>query len=352
MKFIHAAVSMNPSDGVVRQMREEGEAAAQLGLPWETLVSRGEEGRRTSGFWSAALRYAVLRIRFYARLASLARQGHRIVLRYSPGDPFLFVASFFLRDYVTVHHTLEEDELRGSEERFAGLQLTLERNMGRHVVARARGLVCVTPEVARHESRRSPARRSRIIHIYPNGILYPEHALPDTDLRSDRPEILFVASYFYDWHGLDVLLDSMATSGDEAILHLVGTLPAFVRTRAANDQRMQLHGELAQSQMETLMARSWLGLSSFRLDRKGMTEACTLKVREYLRAGLPVYAGHSDSALPVEFPYYRSGPPDWHAIVKHAMALRWVGRDIVSSAARPFIDKKILLAALHRSLSD
>ena len=40
---------------------------------------------------------------------------------------------------------------------------------------------------------------------------------------------------------------------------------------------MLIHDQLAPSQLDPLIAQCWLGLSSFGLSRKGMTEACTLK---------------------------------------------------------------------------
>ncbi len=44
--------------------------------------------------------------------------------------------------------------------------------------------------------------------VYPNGILYSDGDDALVDRRGDRPEIIFVASYFFDWHGLDALFDS------------------------------------------------------------------------------------------------------------------------------------------------
>ena len=351
MSYVHAAVSMNPSAGVVRQMADEAQAAAALGLDWKVELSQASDLSRAAARWPAPLRYAFLRVRFYLGLVCLSRQGHVILLRHSPGDPFLFLASFFLGIYFTVHHTLEEGELAASGFPFARLQLILERVLGRRVVARARGIVCVTQEIARHELRRLPPRPARPVFIYPNGTLYPDGPLAPADRREDRPEVLFVASYFYEWHGLDALLDSMIESSEEdGLLHLVGTLPADARHKAEADPRVRIHGQLDPSGLNPLVAKCWLGLSSFRLSSKGMTEACTLKVRDYLRAGLPVYAGHRDSALPADFEYFLQGPAQWRAILVYARAMRAAPRATIALAARPLIDKKVLLERLHRSL--
>jgi hypothetical protein len=351
MSYVHAAVSMSPSTGVVRQMAEEALAAATLGLDWTTWLCQASDLSPTLRRCPAWLRYALLRLRFYFSLVGLARRGHRIVLRHSPGDPFLFLASFFLGSYFTVHHTLEEAELAASKFPFSRLQLKIERALGRRVVSRACGIVCLTPEIARHQLDRLAPRPRRMVCIFPNGILYPESGINPIDRRGDRPDVIFVASYFFDWHGLEALLDSISGDSNEGLLHLVGTLPESVKRKGERIKCVQIHGPLGPLALSALMARCWLGLSSFGLNSKGMTEACSLKVREYLRAGLPVYAGHRDSALPPDFEYYRRGPPLWSEILTYAREMRSVSRSTIAATARPLIDKKELLERLHRCLA-
>lgn len=350
MSYVHAAVALNPPTGVVRQMAYEAEAAAALGLHWRVWLCNGAELDPRLRTWPAFIRASLLRLRFYTRLVHISRRGHSIVLRHSPGDPFQFLASFLIKSYFTVHHTFEEDEIAASPHRSARLQLALERRLGRRVVARARGIVCVTPEIARYELDRLPDSADRAVLIYPNGIPYQDTLSAAADLRSDRPEVVFLASHFVAWHGLEALLSSLAASRTDGVLHLAGELPERLLQQAKRDSRVRLHGTLDALAVDGLIARGWVGLSSFGLAHKGMTEACTLKVREYLRAGLPAYAGHRDSALPADFAYFRTGPADWDAIVAYARATRSVPRNAVSTAARPFIDKELLLQRLHHSL--
>ena len=335
MSYVHAAVSMNPSAGVIRQMADEALAASALGLNWKVWLFKGADLGPRAARLPALVRYMLLRVRFYVELARLARQAHVILLRHSPGDPFLFLASFFLRSYFTVHHTLEESELTSSPFPFARLQLILERYLGRRVIAGARGLVCLTPEIARHELARVPPRLGRSVFVHPNGILYADDSDMPADRRGDVPELIFVASYFFEWHGLDTLLDSMDESDEDGRLHLVGTLPATARSKAEADPRVLIHDQLAPSQLDPLIAQCWLGLSSFGLSRKGMTEACTLKVRDYLQSGLPIYAGHRDSALPADFAFFRNGPAQWSAIIEYARVMRTVPRATITRGPTP-----------------
>jgi hypothetical protein len=351
MKFVHAAVSLHPPVGIAEQMAQEAAAARGLGLDWTVWLCKSDELPAGAARLPHALRGALLRLKFFARLIALRRRGARIVLRHSHGDPFEYVASFLLRPFWTVHHTLEEADLASSDHRLAPMLLRLERGLGRRSLRRARGLVCVTGEIARHELSRLPANTQPATYLYPNGVLYADQAVPPRDARrADLVEIVFVASAFFGWHGLDRLLQSLATSKAEVKLHLVGAVPGEFEAATRGDRRIVVHGVLDPVQLDAVLAMSWVGLSSFALDRKRMQEACTLKVREYLRAGLPVYAGHRDAALPAGFPFYLHGPADIEAIAAFARQTRATPRAAVADAARPFIDKQVLLQRLHAAL--
>jgi hypothetical protein len=352
MRFIHAAVSLDPPIGIVQQMAQEAQAAAALGLDWTVWLCRATDLPPAVRRLPHVLRGSLLRILFFARLMRLRLGGSRIVLRHSHGDPFEFFASFLLGDYWTVHHTLEEAELAVSDHRLAPLLLRLERTLGRRTVTRARGIICVTGQIASYELGRLPSRSSRQALIYPNGILYEDTAGSPEDRRGEEVEIVFVASQFFAWHGLDRLLASMRTSRAGIRLHLVGAVSATLLNDVGRDPRIHVHGLLDPPRLTAVIGRSWVGLSSFGLDRKGMTEACTLKVREYLQAGLPVYAGHRDAALPEDFAYFRVGAADIDAITAFARSTRAVARRTVAEAARPFIDKRMLLQRLHAALSN
>jgi glycosyltransferase involved in cell wall biosynthesis len=262
----------------------------------------------------------------------------------------MYAASFFLGPYYTVHHTFEEAELAASSHRVARLLLFLERTLGRRTVARARGIICVTSEIASYELGRLPSRAERPVLIYPNGVLYSDDGDELPDMRGHQVEVVFLSSQFFGWHGLDDLLESMSRSREDVVVHLAGVVPEPLLRKASEDRRIRVHGTLDPSAVGQLIARGWVGLSSFGLAQKKMTEACTLKVREYLRAGLPVYAGHRDSALPADFPYFRQGQADLASIVAYAREMRAAPRAAVSRMARPYIDKQILLQRLYRSL--
>lgn len=362
MKVLHTAFMVNPAPGVLHQMEWEQMAAEERGMDWDVrlfcrytgtphskvVVPALTPGSRTavvSGLLSGRLR---LRRDYFHWLKAQAPRYDVILLRYSVCDPMqtAFVRGAGKPIYL-VHHALEVPELRlYYKGPGRSIRVSFERFFGGMTLRSATGIVAMTDEILRYEESRAGFRRKQG-YVYPNGIYYPdagaEHGL---DGRGVLPEVLFVASHFVSGIGLDRLLDSLAGSSSDFILHLVGTLNPEDEARAVQDRRVRLHGMLSGSQIEVLSQKCWVGLSSFALDRKGMEQACTLKVREYLFHGLPVYANYRD-VFPDDFSYYRIGPPDIDRILEYAASTRGVARAEVAAQARPFISKSVLLADLH-----
>ncbi|WP_206476941.1 glycosyltransferase [Microbacterium sp. KRD172] len=183
---------------------------------------------------------------------------------------------------------------------------------------------------------------------FPNGIDLDEQPIA-ADERADVPELLFVASTFATWHGLDLLLEDLDRTDADFRLHLVGDVDSADRERAVLDPRVVLHGRLTPDAIRTLTARAWVGLSSFAIDRKGMEEACTLKVRQYLASGLPTYSGHRDR-FPAEAPFYRQGPPDFDRVLEYAHQMRALSREEVRRASAPLISKASIITDAYDRL--
>jgi len=284
-----------------------------------------------------------LRRDYHRWLLQIQHNYDALLLRYYVHDPFqLWFVRRATKPVYFVHHTLEVPELAGAGGLIGSGRALAEGLLGGRTIGKARGIVCVTPEIARYEAARR-RETSASIFIYPNGIVYSGKKAEDK--RADIPKILFVASSFVAWHGLDRLLESVGRFRGPFVLHLVGAVGVNERNVAKLDPRIVLHDRLSHEAISQLAASCDVGLSSFALDRKQMTEACTLKVREYLMLGLPVYADYRE-VLPENFPYYRRGPADIELIVQFAQELRQVSRSSVSETARPYIDKQVLLAGL------
>lgn len=363
MKIFHAALMPGPGPGALQQMTWERSAARQAGLDWRVAIYSVpgvfapseivvEHPRRRSGTGLiASMRYwQQVRAGFYEWLEAESRESDIVLLRHSTSNPFQ--ASFIRRSsvpVVTVHHSSEEPELRSQKGVLTGAKLLAEGIWGRASLRAATAVVGLTHEILEYELDRSGTSAHGV--VWPNGVLFEEgwrSALVD-ERDSDVPEILFVASHFFNWHGLDQVISAASSCAEDFKLHLVGNLDPDDQALAALDDRIVLHGHKDSDYIDRLTARCWIGLSSFALDRKGMAEACTLKVRQYLKAGLPVYAGHRD-VFEADFPYFQYGPPDFQQMLVYARKVRAIGRLEVAEAARPFIAKDRLVTQLHNTL--
>lgn len=362
MKILHAAALLRPPPGILNQMAWEQSAAHALGIQWHVrlycpkgaapdsnLIQHASAVESVEGRSALFKLFAWARLRrdYHRWLLQVEHEYDALLLRYYVHDPFqLAFIRRATKPVYLVHHTLEGPELAADGGVIASGRAWAENWLGGRTIRRARRVICVTPEIGRYELARAKGMATSAV-IYPNGIVYSGEIARDG--RGDVPQLLFVASGFSAWHGLDRLLASMKHSAGRFVLHLVGTVGDDDRAVAKLDPRIRMHGRLSSEAISQLAAQCDVGLSSFALDRQQMSEACTLKVREYLMLGLPVYAGYRE-VLPDDFPYYRRGPADVEAIVRFAQDMRAVSRQTVSVAARPHIDKRALLAGLMDDL--
>lgn len=364
MRVLHAALMAQYEPGVIQQMEWEDAAARKLGLRWDArlfvprsagypssrvvVVGESQAGGQADGFFGRVRGWVHLRKSFYAWLASQAASYDLILLRHSISDPFRarFVRSVGL-PVLSVHHTLEEPELQGRGSLAAKVKLRAERLFGRASLEAVDGLVAVTHEIERYELSR--IRESPPTFVYPNGIFFDGDDSVLADRREGATNLIFVASHFVPWHGLDLLLADLRRSDRAFHLHLVGRVSPDDEKVALADSRVVLHGLLGRDEIKGLTARCDLGLASFALHRKNMHEACTLKVREYLSCGVPVYSGHED-VFPQGFMFYRRGKPLLDDILRYADECRSVSRSEVAREAQAFISKESLLGKFHEEL--
>jgi glycosyltransferase involved in cell wall biosynthesis len=359
LKILHAALHKKLSSGIYKQMQWEQAAAIQSGLAWDTRIfTYDEPGKEnikdnivvqvahSSGYH--LFNWSHIRSEFYKWLAS-EQDGYDVVLlRYAAYDPLQY---WFLRrarkPVLTIHHTLEIPELLLHGGLKGKLKAMLDTIIGVHSLRRTAGLIGVTDEILRYEVARAGVF-NKLGFIYPNGAqCEDERAIADE--RYGPPRLLFVASQFYPWHGLDVLLREVRRSTSDFYLDVVGDVREDYRAIIGSDPRVNFHGRLSSLGIKSLAARAWVGLSSFSLYRNKMAEACPLKVREYLMMGIPVYAGHKD-VFPENFDYFQYGPCDMSLLLDFALTMKNVSRATVSEESRPFIDKAVLVRRLYEKL--
>lgn len=365
MRVLHLIPLHVPSSGIVAQAQAEQRAAKEANLPWQVRIfTHGvlpveaeslRVGRTPADelAWGSWLSYAYDKSRHRMDLYRWLRRHHfdfdMILLRHTYADPARARAlGKITTPILSVHHTLEIPELSLERDLQGKIRVALERTNGPKNIRASAGIIGVTKEILHYEQER--AGRSMPGLVFPNGLDFSTRPL-FADQRGAIPEMLFVASEFAPWHGLDRLLDSIEASRREFVLHLVGHVHTADRERAMSDSRIRLHGMRSSDEIAKLAARSTLGLSSFALDRNGMSEACTLKVREYLSSGLATYAGHHD-VFPPDSLIYRRGPADVDALLGYANEVAGLSRARVRELSEAYVSKRYLLEKCYRGLHE
>ena len=365
MRVLHSSAIPAVSPGILDQLVFESRASRQLQVPWDTAlvvadgvyvngdISSALEISASGGSSRSSLGERVLRTRqvnhsLYGWLHDVQSSYDLILLRYRVHDPRL--GRFALESRVpliTVHHTLEVQELM-TEGIVGRTRASAEQLIGSVNLTRVAAIMGVTDEIVRYERARSRSASLKGF-VYPNGTHGDFVAVNDS--RGERVELVFMASHFAPWHGLDVLLKSMSENQDDFVIHLVGTLSDKQIQLARLDDRVVVHGSLDTSGIRQIASRCWLAISSLALDRKGMSEACPLKVREYLAIGLPVFGSYKET-IPSSFPYYIQGNSNISEILAVARKFQFTRRTDVSVAARPHINKADILKSTYAQLLD
>lgn len=177
------------------------------------------------------------------------------------------------------------------------------RITSRRLRRRAAGIVSVTPELAGRLV--PPFVPSAVV---PNATDVPVEAPPR---RPDaaRPLLLMLVGGGNAWQGLD-RLDALANAMPQFEFAFCGD--AGSAAEGLSDRLVRLapvHGE----DLAELLARTTVGVGTLALSRKGMTQACPLKSRTVLAAGVPLLYAYDDPALEDDRPFALrvADRPEW-----------------------------------------
>ena len=358
MKILHVAIGKAPSSGVIRQMEWEQRAAEDLNLQWDVVLFSEEASDSITSLIPkinpglfAKVRSWVFRKWFYVKkIIFFSRTYDLILVRYDVMNIFLPLAPILSKaKIVSVHHTKEREEISGRKGTFSWLLAGIDQLARALFIYCSDAIIGVTPEIIDYE-KRNPGMKNKPSFLYPNG-LYLESLKPIDERREGVPKLLFVSSFFYPWHGLPSLLKSVSQSTSIFELNIVGEVPGETIERYSYDQRIIFHGKTHSEKITKISTTCDLGLASFNLHSRGMKQACTLKVREYLSQGLPVYSGYQD-VFPDSMKFYKEGPPDIENIISHALYMRSHTKEAIRESAFNYIDKKVMVSSLYSNLEN
>lgn len=147
------------------------------------------------------------------------------------------------------------------------------------------GIVSVTNEISNLPSVSKFNKKSISI---PNSIdLIKYNIIKNKDKR--RIGLFFIGTPNQPWHGVDII-EEIAKELPEFDIHIVGI-------NNESHENIFYHGYLEKQEYLKVLEKCNICIGSLALFRNNMSEACPLKVREYLAYGFPIIIGYKESAF-------------------------------------------------------
>mgnify|MGYP003947363525 CR=1 FL=1 len=350
MKILHTGY-MHYIPGSIKQQLES-ELTMSVGLAnsveWDVaffsndLISLGDWHHKLNAY-GRAIDYFNLRIRFYYWLFRVSKDYDCVLLRWPAGDLFTLLLILLNNNIYTIHHTFEIKEVSLRKGRIGKLKSFIEKHLSVSSLKKARGIIGVTGEIVDYELNR--VSQIKPTFVYPNGFDISSREIT-IDKRNGAPVFLMIATEFSPWQGLELVIDELKVISELFEFHVIGNVSDSQIKRGNGDERFVFHGMRDSGFINEVMGKVDVGIAAYRLDLKGMKQACSLKVRDYLAAGVPVYSGHADATIPDNFPYYINKELNPHELIDFAKQVRSVPRQKVREESEKYIDKRIYFKAL------
>ena len=314
LRIIHITGVRELGAGQRKQLQYEQKSAYLISdVEWDTLAIHS--GKSLNDFEANTPKifdFLFVRNIFFWMVAINKSKSYDLVLfRHLTFDPFVFIFAPLINNRISIHHSKEVEELKLIRKGWKGkCSSILEQYSGKFSLKRVLCIASVTNEISTYENIRIGLIKKTL--VYPNGIDVDLIIEVDDNRVDDVVNIVFMCSYFTNWHGLDVLLNNLnnlnnINSLKEFNIHLIGNLSEQQINDIKNNQyssNIKCHGELDSIEYSNILSQCDVGIGSLAMYRQGLEEGSTLKVREMLAMGIPVYSGHKDAALDDNFEYY------------------------------------------------
>lgn len=252
------------------------------------------------------LRKTIIRLSRELSLPVRIMLADQAYYRYSPACP---LANLWLGLLASRRHIwIEYNTVYRQELMHVSPSLVVLHRLSMAVLRRSKAThIAVTREIAQKEKLPSGFR------IMPNGysVSSPEDTANSRPLDKMKLEklrsaknhglriLVFTASHDTPWQGLDRVLMLVRELGD-ICLALIGRFNntrKMEKTQLIEGTRVINFGELTPVSLAPVYKLANAGVGPFAIDRKGLTQACPLKVRDYLCHGLPVVINYDDPLL-------------------------------------------------------
>lgn len=314
MKLAH--VSYKPSGGVVKKILSQASAARKLGLDLDFVVVTDTElleGQNISFHkinWPRNTLCRKIKFNFqkYKTIGDLTDLSsyNRIILRY-PGAYDLSFKRFFRENedkIILEFHSFVIDEIKILEKGVLNpLRIVLEYLNATKVMSKSIGTIALTNEIRRRLEQKSTSSMPSV--VISNGV-----DVKKMEFTKFRPfdgktlNLIFISSTFYAYQGLDKLLSGLIRyKGNVRInLYLVGDIYlkrelSFLESMKSDRVCIHRLGRVYGDELNTYFREATIAVSTLALHRKNLSEACSLKTREYIARGIPFIYAYDDVDL-------------------------------------------------------
>lgn len=367
-KILHAILLTESSPGIEHQLLDECNEAKKANLNWDVKIFESFKKESNNPIYvkyyknsklfnielPRFIKIRLLLFSFYKWLYEQTKVYDVIILRYLPSSIFQFLFLLISPKIIyLIHHANEPFQLKVANKRFINLSGFLELTFGFLSIRTAKGTIAVTHEIGLFQLRRAFLTGKRKYHVYPNAISIDRNKdfFSLKDKRNPFPTFLFVASVFYPWQGLDILLKVLSDCKESYLLYVVGEVNQDIKNCYFDEKRVKFMGNLDKKKIAELSQESWVGISSLALEREGLTEACALKVRDYLLMGLPVFGTYKET-FSDSFLFYRKIDLEVHQIFEFTKYARKFSKEEIRTNSIPEISKEESLKKLIISLEE
>lgn len=288
-------------------------------------------------------------------LLKLQKEYDLILLRHMTFDPFALVFSHFIHNRISIHHSKEIEELPLIRKGWKGILASkLEKISGKVCIENSLAVIGVTQDIAEYQNKARSLNKE--LFKYSNGVDVDSSPIAPDNRDDTTINIAFACGYFSEWHGLDLLVDSLEKadiSNQTFIIHLIGNLTSEQKKLLKDKEFFKIHGHLERKDYINVVSQCDIALGSLALYRQNMSEGSTLKVRDLLALGIPIYSTHVDTELKNNTIFYHyQNEINIDQMVKYGYEMKKYSRAEVRAQTDKYINKSYLLNKLIMELQE
>lgn len=225
-----------------------------------------------------------------------------VILRYPLFDfSIFFLPSSLMKSIYTEHHTKELAEIKKLKIGFFSKQLQyfFEKYLAPFSLRKTKGIIAVTQDILCYQKARI-GNDNKSGFVFSNGTDVNAFEVRKHNFIESRSvfSLVFVASKFMPWHGLDRLLKSLECyKGKRKIVVDVIGESDYQLPNLKHNVTVVFHGLLSSCEVSDILSKSTVACDSLALDRLGMNQSSTLKAKEYFSIGIPFFSNTVDVDL-------------------------------------------------------